>query len=344
MTEVLSQDEIDQLLNAITSGDANLETVPTRTDNRKIKIYDFRRPDKFSKETLRTIQMMHETFARLTTTNLSAALRILANVHVVSTDQLTYEEFIRSTPPTTTLAIVSMDPLKGQIILELDPAVTFTIIDRLFGGSGEGFKLNRELTDIERQVIEGVIVKILGNLREAWAQVIDLRPRLSQIESNPQFALIVPPNETAVLVTLETKIGEVEGMISLCIPYMTIQPIVSKFSTQYWYSSVRHGTTTENLNVLKEKLSTIDVPVISEVGSIPITVREVMGLKVGDIIKLSNSKVTDPIVIKVGNKKKFLGRPGLVGKKLALQIVKRFDESEQETFEELIPEGEDTNV
>ena len=210
-----------------------------RSDSRKIKIYDFRRPDKFSKEQMRTVQNMHETFARLTTTSLSASLRILVNVHVASVDQLTYEEFIRSIPTTTTLAVVSMDPLKGQIILEIDPAVTFTIIDRLFGGAGEGSKLTRELTDIEHSVMEGIIVKILGNLREAWTQVIDLRPRLSQIEVNPQFAQIVPPTEMVVLVTLETKIGDVEGMMNLCIPYLTIEPIISKLSAQYWYSSDR---------------------------------------------------------------------------------------------------------
>ncbi len=140
MTEVLSQDEIDQLLSAINAGDSTLESVPSAADSRKIKIYDFRRPDKFSKEQMRTVQNMHETFARLTTTSLSTSLRILANVHVASVDQLTYEEFIRSIPTTTTLGVVSMDPLKGQIILEIDPAVTFTIIDRLFGGAARAQK------------------------------------------------------------------------------------------------------------------------------------------------------------------------------------------------------------
>nr|HPG87483.1 flagellar motor switch protein FliM [Spirochaetales bacterium] len=304
MTEVLSQDEIDQLLTAINAGDTSLETVQSATDSRKIKIYDFRRPDKFSKEQMRTVQNMHETFARLTTTSLSASLRILVNVHVASVDQLTYEEFIRSIPTTTTLAVVSMDPLKGQIILEIDPAVTFTIIDRLFGGAGEGSKLTRELTDIEHSVMEGIIVKILGNLREAWTQVIDLRPRLSQIEVNPQFAQIVPPTEMVVLVTLETKIGDVEGMMNLCIPYLTIEPIISKLSAQYWYSSVRRGATTENLNILKEKLSTIDVPVIAEIGRIQVTVGDVLNLNLGDIVRLHNVKVDDPMVLNVGNKKK----------------------------------------
>ncbi|MCX7655648.1 MAG: flagellar motor switch protein FliM [Treponemataceae bacterium] len=341
MTEVLSQEEIDQLLTAINAGETEPEEFKPAADTRKIKIYDFKRPDKFSKEQIRTVSIMHETFARLTTTSLSAYLRSMVHVHVASVDQLTYEEFIRSIPTPTTLAIINMDPLKGNAILEIDPAVTFSIIDRLFGGTGEGTKVQHELTDIEQSVMEGIIVRILGNMREAWSQVIDLRPRLGQIDTNPQFAQIVPPSEMVVLVTLETKVGEVEGMMNFCIPYLTIEPIIGKLSAQYWYSSVRRGTTTENLNILKEKLSTVDITVVAEVGRIQIPVRDVLSLKVGDVIRLYNVRVGDPMTLNIGNKKKFLCRPGVVGKKMAVQIVKKLAELEQEEFEELASEGED---
>ena len=257
MTEVLSQSEIDALLSAISSGESvdNIDTKRVEVEHRKIKIYDFKRPDKFSKDQIRTLQMMHENFARVTTTSLSAQLRTLVGIHVASVDQLTYEEFIRSVSNPSTLAIVSMDPLKGSSILEIDPSITFTIIDRLFGGPGESPKnLNRELTDIELSVMEGIIVRILGNLREAWSQVIDLRPRLGSIETNPQFAQMVSPNDMVVLITLETKVADVEGMMNFCIPYITIEPILSKFSAQYWYASVRRGSSSENLKIIKEKL------------------------------------------------------------------------------------------
>ncbi|MCL2374684.1 MAG: flagellar motor switch protein FliM, partial [Treponema sp.] len=306
MTEVLSQDEIDQLLTAINAGDTEPEDIRPAADTRKIKIYDFKRPDKFSKEQIRTISMMHETFARLTTTSLSAQLRSMVHVHVASVDQLTYEEFIRSIPTPTTLAVINMDPLKGNAIIEIDPAVTFSIIDRLFGGTGEGAKITHELTDIETSVMEGIIVRILGNMREAWTQVIDLRPRLGQIDTNPQFAQIVPPTDMVVLVTLETKVGDVEGMINFCIPYLTIEPIIGKLSTQFWFSTVHRGTTTENLSVLKEKLSTVDIDVVAEVGKINIPVREVLSLQVGDVIQLYNTRVGDPYSLNIGSKKKFL--------------------------------------
>ena len=284
---------------------------------------------------------MHDTFARLTTTSLSANLRSMVHVHVASVDQLTYEEFIRSIPTPTTLAIINMDPLKGNAILEVDPAITFSIIDRLFGGSGEGAKAQHELTDIETSVMEGIIVRILGNMREAWTTVIDLRPRLGQIDTNPQFAQIVPPTEMVVLVTLETKVGDVEGMMNFCIPYLTIEPIIGKLSAQFWYSSVRRGTTTENLNILKEKLATVDVNVVAEIGQIQVSVRDVLTLRPGDVIRLYNTKVGDPYSLNIGNKKKFLCRPGVIGKKMAVQIIKKTAEIEQADLESLTNEGED---
>ncbi len=340
MTEVLSQDEIDQLLTAISSGDVETEEVQQPADQRKIKIYDFKRPDKFSKEQIRTVSIMHETFARLTTTSLSAQLRSLVQVHVASVDQLTYEEFIRSIPNPTTLGVINMDPLKGNAIIEIDPAITFSIIDRLFGGQGEGTKVTRDLTEIEHSVMEGIIVRILGNVREAWSQVIDLRPRLGQIETNPQFAQIVPPTEMVVLVTLETKVGEVEGMMNFCIPYLTIEPIISKLSAQYWYSSVRRGTTTENLNILRERLSSIAVDIVAEIGRIDLTVRDVLNLRVGDVVRLQNTRVGDPMYLKIGNRPKFLCKPGQVRNKLAVQILEQLEDISGDEFEEIAVEGE----
>jgi flagellar motor switch protein FliM len=341
MTEVLSQDEIDQLLTAISAGDTETEDFRPVNDTRKIKIYDFKRPDKFSKEQIRTVSIMHETFARLTTTALSAQLRSMAHVHVASVDQLTYEEFIRSIPTPTTLAVINMDPLKGNAILEIDPSVTFSIIDRLFGGTGQGTKVQRDLTDIEQSVMEGIIVRILANMREAWTQVIDLRPRLGQIETNPQFAQIVPPSEMVVLVTLETKVGEEEGMMNFCIPYITIEPIISKLSSQFWFSSVRRSSTTQYMGVLKEKLSTVDMDVVAEIGTISLPVRDVLNLRVGDVVRLSNVHVGDPFTLSVGSKKKFLCQAGVIGKKVAVQVLKKLADIEQDEFEELSVEGED---
>jgi flagellar motor switch protein FliM len=234
-----------------------------------------------------------------------------------------------------------MDPLQGNAILEIDPAISFSIIDRLFGGAGEGTKAPHELTDIEQSVMEGIIVRILGNMREAWSQVIDLRPRLGQIDTNPQFVQIVAPSEMVVLVTLETKVGDVEGMMNFCIPYLTIEPIIGKLSAQFWYSSVHRSPSVENQNTLKEKLSTVDVDVVAEIGKIQVPIKDVLSLRTGDVVQLYNVRVGDPFSLNIGNKKKYLCRPGVVGKKVAVQIVKKTAELAQDDFEELSSKGEE---
>lgn len=330
MTDILSQDEIDQLLSAISSGEIQTEEFAQQTEQKKVKIYDFKRPDKFSKDQIRTVQMMHETFARLTTTALSAKLRAMVAVHVTSVDQLTYEEFIRSIPNPTTLALINMDPLKGSSILEIDPTITFTIIDRLFGGAGEHYKLSRELTDIELSVVEGVVVQILGNLREAWSTVIDLRPRLGTIETNPQFAQIVPPNEMVMLITLETKIGENEGMMNLCIPYITIEPIIQKLSAQYWFSSIRRGESELNKTIIQGRLDQVEVDVAVEIGKTELPFSAVMELKVGQIIKLAQTTIRDEFTLMVGDRPKFKCRPGRVGSHIAVQIGESIDDTPDE--------------
>lgn len=239
MAEVLSQSEINKLLGAV-NGAKDKPEPPKDAQRRKVKMYDFKRPDKFSKDQIRTVQMMHENFARVTTTSLSATLRLIANAHVASVDQMTYSEFIRSVPNPSTLAIINMNPLRGSAIIEIDPRITFAMTDRMCGGSAE--KPNdpkRELTDIELSLMESIIVRLIGNLRESWAQVIDLRPALGSIETNPQFAQMVHPNDMVVLITFDMKICGIEGMMNFCIPYITIEPIISKLSAQYWYAMVR---------------------------------------------------------------------------------------------------------
>ena len=342
MTEILSQDEIDALLSAISSGEAGPEAYESRHhEQRKVKIYDFRRPDKFSKDQIRTLQMMHETFARLTITALSAQLRALVGVHVGSVDQLTYEEFIRSIPNPTTISIINMDPLRGSAVLEIDPSVTFTIIDRLFGGSGESTRIIRELSDIEMSVIEGIIVRLLGNLREAWSAVIDLRPRLGNIETNPQFTQIVPPNDMVVLITFEMKVGDVEGMANLCIPYITIESITSKLSAQYWYSSIRRGEANENRAIVQERLDKVHIPMRVEVGEVDLPLSQVLALQEGDIVRLANSAVSNPeMILKVGQRQKFRCHAGKVGKRLAVQIDNVFKEVPDDLLIATKPEEE----
>ncbi len=341
MTEVLSKNEIDMLLSAISSGDSDTDEVRQR-GQRKIKIYDFRRPDKFSQEHIRTMSIMHDTFARLASTSISAQLSSLVDLRVLSVDQLTYEEFIKQLSNPTTIAVITMEPLKGSAILEIDTDVTFTVIDRLLGGAGETIRKTRSLTEIEHSVIEGVIVRILGHMRDAWAQVVDLRPRLAQIETNPQFAQIVPPEAMILLVALGTKINEVEGQINFCLPYITIEPIISKLSARYWYSTTRRSNTIENLTMLRQLLGTVKLPLSVEIGTIDISVRDVLSLRIGDIVRLNHTKSTDPFRLFIGSRAKYHCLPGKYGRSAAVRITSSIEDvmNNDEVVEELSAEGD----
>ncbi|WP_461252108.1 flagellar motor switch protein FliM, partial [Treponema sp. R8-4-B8] len=246
----------------------------------KIKIYDFERPDRFSREQERNISILHETFARLTTSRFTAQLKSIVQVHVASVDQLTPDEFLRCVPCPTTLAAIDMDPLGGNAILEIDPNVTFSIIDRLCGGLGDGTKSQHELTDTEQAIMEGIIVYMLGNMREAWINIIDLRPRLRQIDTNPKFVQIVPHSEMGVLITMEAKIGDVQGMINFYIPYLTIEPIIGKFSSQFWVRKNRIKTTLFSSEVIEK----LPVRLNAEVLRRDYTIKEIMRWDIGTVI------------------------------------------------------------
>ncbi len=351
MTEALSQDEIDELLNSISNGE-DVSTDVASSDNggliglkpkrrKRVRLYDFKRPSKFSKEQMRTVSMMHETFARLTTTSLSAQLRSIVNVHVAAVDELTYDEFIRSLSSTTTLAVVRMDPLKGSAILEIDPSVTFAILDRLLGGPGKTLARTRELSDIEISISEMIIVRILSNLRESWSQLIDLRPRLSHIETNPQFVQIVAPGEMVLLITLEAAIEKTEGIINFCIPYMTLEPIISKLSSQFWYASHNRQTSPENLAQVEERLSKVELSLVAEVGRASLFLRDLMNLQIGDIIQL-DAQAKSPVVLHIDNKAKFDCRVGVLeSKRIGVQVISKTEDVYEIDVDDLIIGGGD---
>lgn len=318
--DVLSQSEIDELLSALSTGVVTADDIKTEQSQRKVKIYDFKRPDKFSKDQIRTLYMLHENFARLLNTYLAALLRSFVHINVASVDQLTYEEFIRSLPNPSVISIFQMRPLKGNVLLEVNPNIVFAIIDRLFGGPGNPPAKPRPLTDIEEVIIKRVFTKTLESFQEAWKQVILLEPKLEAIETNPQFTQIVPPNDMVVIVTLQTKIGQAEGLLNICIPYLVLEPIMSKLSTTYWVaSSVTRQSSEENISALQRKLEKTPIPVIVQLGIINVHVHELLNMEVGDVLQLETKAESDLGII-IGTNEKFKCKPGVSGKKLAVQI------------------------
>lgn len=318
--DVLSQTEIDDLLSALSSGSVSAEEIRTEQEQNKIKLYNFKRPDRFSKDQIRTIYMIHENFARLVNTYLSAHLRTMINVEVASVDQLTYDEFIRSLQNPSVIGVFQMAPLKGNAVFDMNPALAFAMVDRLFGGVGTSPTKARSLTDIEVTIISRVMSRTLEQLTEAWERVVDIAPRLETMESNPQFAQVVPPNDMVVIITLQAKIMQTEGLMTFCIPYLVLEPIMNKLSTTFWVASSNANRDDTDNSALQRRLIRTPVPVSVLLGETAINVEDLLNLSVGETLRL-NTKYDEELSVIVGQREKFKGRPGLSGKSMAIQIM-----------------------
>ncbi len=319
MSEVLSQNEIDALLSALSSGSVNAEELKEEQSKKKIKIYDFRRPSKFSKDQLHTLQVIHDTYARALSTFLSAQLRMPVQMEVLSVEQLTYDEFMRSIPNPTILNICSFYPLEGNIIIEINPNLGFALLDRLLGGQGQAPSKIRSLTEIEATVMDRIVQRMLTYFAEPWEGIIEIEPSLERVESNPQFTQLVSPAEVMMIISIETKLGDVLGMINICIPFLVLEPIMDKLSVHFYYSSSSQKRSPENMSLIQNKLETTRIPIRAVLGGNSITVQDLLELSVGDVIPLRR-RVGEQLDLIIGNNVKFTGKPGINGGKLAIQV------------------------
>ncbi|MDF2651373.1 MAG: flagellar motor switch protein FliM [Paenibacillus sp.] len=329
MVDVLSQNEIDALLAALSSGEMDAEELKKEETQKRVKAYDFKRAVRFSKDHIRSLTRIHENFARYLTTYFSAQLRTFVQINVVQVEQLPYDEFIRSIPKMTILNIFEAEPLEGRMVLEVHPNVAFAMLDRMLGGPGSSPAKINSLTEIETIVMERIFSRAFDSLQEAWKTVIELSPRLETLETNPQFMQIVSPNETIALISLTTKIGDTTGMINLCIPHVVIEPIMPRLSVHHQFLSQRKSRAPEELETLKERVNKAKLPLIAELGSSEITVREFLNLNVGDVITL-NKEVDQGLDIMVGEKLKFIGSPGTIKDRLAVQITEVVSEGDDD--------------
>ncbi|MDK2798573.1 MAG: flagellar motor switch protein FliM [Clostridiales bacterium] len=329
MGDILSQSEIDELLSALNTGEIDVNQMKTTTQEKKIREYDFRRPNKFAKEHLRTLNIIHEDYARYITNHLTAYLRSLVNVEVLSVEEISYHEFNNSISNPVVLAIVEFLPLNGFIILEINPNIIFAIIDRILGGRGVGVEKVRGFTEIELSIIERLVNQILGLIKEPWENVIELKPRLDRIETNSQFAQIISPNEMVALVTLDAKIGDIKGMINICIPHLVLEPVLPRLSTRYWFASVEKEASPQIKKSIENKIENTKIPITAILGKTSITVRDFIELQKGDVIQLDTT-VNSELEIMVGNIHKFNAKPGVKKKKVALKITEVIRKGEEE--------------
>lgn len=328
MAEVLSQSEIDALLAALSSGEMDANELKKEETERKVKVYDFKRALRFSKDQIRGLTRIHENYARLLTTYFSAQLRTFVQISVASVDQLPYDEFIRSIPKMTILNIFEAPPLEGRMVMEVNPNIAYAMLDRLLGGQGAIPEKMGALTEIETTVMERIFSKALDSFHEAWKQIIELDPYLEVLEMNPQFMQIVSPNEIVAVISFSTKIGETTGMINLCLPHVVLEPIMPKLSGQYWFSTQRKTRDEKEQLLLEERVKTAKLPIIAELGTATISVGEFLHLAQGDVIQLDQA-IDSKLQIKVGERLKYLGQPGTAKGRIAVQIDEVLEEGEE---------------
>lgn len=319
MPDVLSQDEIDNLLKALSSGELDVEEMKG-TDEKQVKNYDFARPSKFSKEHLRTLEIIFEHFGRLLATNLPAYLRKSVNVDIVNSEVVIYSEFSNALSNPVLLGVVSMKPLAGNMVMEMASNLGFAIVDRLLGGTGTALDKERDFSEIELTIIERIFSICVNLLKEPWENVIKVTPRLERIETNSQFAQIISPTETIAIITINLKIGDVEGLMNVCLPYTLLEPVMDKLNTKFWFSNMQEKDPTMYGKVIENVISKTKVPIKAILGESKVNVSDFVNLQIGDIIKI-DKKVDQELDVYVGNIKKFNALPGYFEDKYAVRIT-----------------------
>lgn len=338
MSEILSQAEIEALLTTLGSEDAaeagpgapaanpsprgGTATGIGSSGKNSLKslayeVYDFRRPDKFSKDQLRTLQMLHETFARLAGSALSAYLRAPVNIDLISLEQVPYEEYLRSINQSV-FTIMSLPPLTGQAVMEMEFGLLFSMIDRMLGGPGKSIT-RTNLTDIERPLVRQILDRMFQALKSAWEGVVIVNPGIEGMETSAQFVQIAPPNDIVVTILFEVKMGQQRSAMSLCIPYLVLKPITTKLSAQKWFanSNRRHGSASRKVLSYQVNQTAVDCTV--QLGKARVNVQDFLRLQPGDIVRL-DQKTAEDLTLLIGNVPKYEGKPALQGKKLVFSV------------------------
>ena len=319
MGEVLSQNEIDNLLAAYSAGELDVDQMQENKE-KQVKNYDFSRPTKFSKEHLRTLEIIFEHYSRLISTNLPVYLRKNVQVTVASSETVTFNEFTNALSNPVILGIIDFAPLNGNIILDLATNLGYAMLDRMLGGSGVPLEKNRDYSEIELTIIQKILVMFTQLLREPWKNVVDISPVLSRLETNPQFAQVIAPNDMIAIVTLNMKIGDVEGFMNVCLPFFTLEEIMDKLNTKYWFSTMQENRSENYEEYIESLIRKVDIPIRAVLGRSTISVNDFVGLQVGDCIRLE-TKVDEDMDIYVGNIRKFTALPGTEKESYAVRIT-----------------------
>ena len=326
MGEVLSQSEIDSLLQALSTGELDVDEVK-ESPEKPVKNYDFKRPAKFSKEHLRTLEIIFEHYGRLLATNLPVYLRKTVQVAVASSETVTFSEFSNALANPVILGVVNFQPLNGIIIVEMASNLGFAMIDRMLGGQGQPLAKNRDFSQIEMTIVEKMMVLCVQLLRAPWENVVDINPLLERIETNPQFAQVISPTDMIAIVTLEMKIGDVEGIMNICLPYFTLESIMDRLNTKFWYSNMQSKADEQYTEHIETMIRRVDIPMRAILGRSSVAVNDFLNLQIGDVIRL-DTKLDSELDVYVGNIKKFKSLPGSQDDHFAVRVTSVIREEE----------------
>lgn len=319
MGDVLSQNEIDNLLAAISSGELDADEMKDNGE-KQVKNYNFARPSKFSKEHLRTLEIIFEHYGRLLSTNLPGYLRKNVQVEVMNSEAVAYSEFANALSNPVLLGIVNFAPLEGNIVIELADNLGYAIVDRMLGGYGFPLEKARDFSEIELTIFERIFNVCVNLLRDPWQNVINIEPRLERIETNSQFAQIISPSEMTSIITMNIKIGNVEGLMNVCLPYACLEPVIDKLNTKYWFSTMQVKDDKTYHEAIESIIAKAKIPIRAVLGKSTISVNDFINIQKGDIIRL-NTKVEDELDIYVGNINKFTALPGASSDSYAVRIT-----------------------
>ena len=317
MSDILSQSEIDNLLKQLSEGDLDVDQIQGEDE----------KPTKFSKEHLRTLEIIFEHYSRLISTNLPVYLRKNVQVSVASSETVTFSEFSNALSNPSVLGIVNFAPLNGNIIIEIATNLCYTMLDRMLGGSGQPLEKSRDFSDIELTILQKLLVMFTQLMREPWKNVVEISPVLSRLETNPQFAQVIAPSDMIAIVTLNMKIGDVEGMVNICLPFFTLEDVMDKLNTKYWFSTMQENHDEHYEEYIESMIRRVDVPIKAVLGKSTISVSDFLNLQVGDCIRL-DSRVDTDMEVYVGNIKKFTALPGTEKDSYAVQITSVIREEE----------------
>jgi len=325
MSKTLSQWEIDALLTSLGSEDSGSSSsgggTPSAVDGRTVKLYDFRRPDKFSKEHIRAIQNIHETFARVTASSLSSYLRAGTTVSLSSIEQVVYDEYIHQLANPTLVNLIELQPLAGRIVVEMNMNLGLAMLDRMMGGPGTVSARQAELTDIEMALLRSLGSTVSAALKDGWAAVADLQPVLVETVLNADLVQAALPGDIAALLLFEIHTLNMSGMLSICVPHPVIEPLMDRLNTQAWFSSgSRKAGSDDDRQKLADGIRDARLPIAVELGSTTISVGELLDIREGDVIRLDRSAEGDLPVL-AGKRARFLGRPGTLGGNRAIQVT-----------------------